>query len=101
MPARSGASHNERASTGSSPSAGGSPAGPRPARRQVRSASQPLAIQPPGRRRYAPFNRHVTSIRATSEAHMASRKTAATVAKQRKVQREIDAAEKKTSSSKK
>jgi FlaA1/EpsC-like NDP-sugar epimerase len=32
---------------------------------------------------------------------MASKKTAATVAKQRKVQREIDAAEKKTSSSKK
>ncbi|MBV8547300.1 MAG: glycosyltransferase family 39 protein [Acidobacteria bacterium] len=33
-------------------SAGGSPAGPPPARRQVKSASEPLAVQPPGRRRY-------------------------------------------------
>jgi len=33
-------------------SAGGPPAGPPPARRQVKSASEPLAVQPPSRRRY-------------------------------------------------
>ena len=33
-------------------SAGGSPTGPPPARRQVKGASEPLAVQPPGRRRY-------------------------------------------------
>ncbi|MEA2415394.1 MAG: hypothetical protein QOI58_2051 [Thermoanaerobaculia bacterium] len=33
-------------------SAGGPPAGPPPARRQVKSASEPRAVQPPSRRRY-------------------------------------------------